>query len=65
MTQRRIAEETYLPTRTIKYALKILREEGLLQEKTDLDDLRRKYYKYWGKSCPNNIPYKATSGNPS
>jgi len=65
MTQRRIAEETYLPTRTIKYALRILREEGLLQEKHDLDDLRRKYYRYWGKSCPNDIAYKVASRNPS
>jgi len=48
MTQGEIAEETYLPRRTIKHALRILREEGFLEERRSLDDLRRKYYRVSG-----------------
>ena len=48
MTQGEIAEETYLPKRTIKHALRTLREEGFLEERRDLDDLRRKYYRVSG-----------------
>ncbi len=52
MTQEEIVEETYLPSRTVKYAIKNLREYQMLQEKPNLDDLRRKYYRLNGQNLP-------------
>lgn len=50
MTQKDIAKETYLPRRTVKYALRYLREKKAIQEKPDLEDLRRKYYRIKGQN---------------
>ena len=49
MTQKDITKETYLPQRTVKYALRNLREKKAIQEKPDLEDLRRKYYRIKGQ----------------
>lgn len=50
MTQADITKETYLPTRTVKYAIRNLREKKVIKEKPDLDDLRKKYYRYKGQN---------------
>ncbi|MFQ6086011.1 MAG: winged helix-turn-helix domain-containing protein [Candidatus Bathyarchaeia archaeon] len=44
ITQRDIIRETHLPPRTVKYAVKRLKESGLIQEGFNLNDMRRKYY---------------------
>jgi len=46
MTQREIIRETTLPPRTVKYAIKKLKEQKIVREKPDLNDMRGKYYKY-------------------
>jgi DNA-binding MarR family transcriptional regulator len=46
MTQREIIGETTLPPRTVKYAIKKLKEQKIVREKPDLNDMRGKYYKY-------------------
>lgn len=46
MTQREIIGETTLPPRTVKYAIKKLKEQKIVREKPDLSDMRSKYYKY-------------------
>jgi DNA-binding MarR family transcriptional regulator len=46
MTQREIIVETTLPPRTVKYAIKKLKEQKIVKEKPDLNDMRGKYYKY-------------------
>lgn len=46
MTQREIIRETTLPPRTVKYAIKRLKEKEIVREKPDLNDMRSKYYKY-------------------
>jgi len=46
MTQREIIGETTLPPRTVKYAIKKLKEQKIVREKPDLNDMRSKYYKY-------------------
>jgi DNA-binding MarR family transcriptional regulator len=58
VTQEEIIKETYLPPRTVKYAIRNLREREVLEEKPNLDDLRRKYYKYKGKLCTDKGLYK-------
>jgi DNA-binding MarR family transcriptional regulator len=50
MTQEQLVEETYLPQRTVKYAIRNLREYKAIQEKPNLDDLRRKYFRYKGQN---------------
>ncbi len=47
MTQREIIFETTLPPRTVKYAIKKLRERNIVQEKLSLNDMRSKYYIYF------------------
>jgi DNA-binding MarR family transcriptional regulator len=52
MTQREIIGETTLPPRTVKYAIKKLKEKKIVQERPDFNDMRSKYYKYFkGKIC--------------
>lgn len=46
-----IIEGAYLPSRTVKYAIKNLREKQVILEKSNLDDVRRKYYRFKGKIC--------------
>jgi DNA-binding MarR family transcriptional regulator len=46
MKQREIVGETTLPPRTVKYAIKKLKEQKIVQEKPDFKDMRSKYYKY-------------------
>jgi len=55
MTQEEIIKETYLPPRTVKYAIKNLREDQMLQEKPNPDDLRRKYFRFNGQNLPRQI----------
>ena len=52
MTQKEIVENTYLSERTVKYALRALKDEGFLHEKRKLGDLRRKYYQKHGQDLP-------------
>jgi len=52
MTQKEITKETYLPSRTVKYAMRNLREKDIIVEKLDPDDLRRKYYRLGAKFAP-------------
>jgi len=52
MTQEEIVKETYLPQRTVKYAIRNLREAKALEEKANLDDTRRKYYRFRGQILP-------------
>ncbi len=53
MTQRDIVDETTLPSRTVKYAIKKLRESNIVQEKPSLNDMRSKYYEYFnGQNLP-------------
>ena len=47
MTQREIVVETTLPPRTVKYAIKKLKESNIVQEKLSLNDMRSKYYIYF------------------
>ena len=58
VTQEEIIKETYLAPRTVKYAIRNLREREVLEEKPNLYDLRRKYYKYKGKLCTDKGLYK-------
>jgi DNA-binding MarR family transcriptional regulator len=46
MTQREIIMETALSPRTVKYAIKKLKERKIVQEKPGLGDMRNRYYKY-------------------
>ncbi len=46
MTQKQISDQTSLPSRTVKYAIKKLKETAKLQEKPNLRDMRGKFYKY-------------------
>jgi DNA-binding MarR family transcriptional regulator len=46
MTQKEIIGETTLPPRTVKYAIKKLKEQKIVREKPDFKDMRSKYYKY-------------------
>lgn len=55
MNQKQIIAKAFLSPRTVKYAIKSLKEKGLLREKRDFNDLRKKYYAVEkGKICPNN-----------
>ncbi|HIH45412.1 MAG TPA: winged helix-turn-helix domain-containing protein [Candidatus Methanoperedenaceae archaeon] len=44
LTQKDIAKETHLPSRTVRYALNRLREEGVLVEREYLQDARQCLY---------------------
>ena len=44
LTQKDIARETYLPTRTVRYALNRLKEEKILQERFYFQDARQSLY---------------------
>ena len=44
LTQKEIIRETYLPPRTVRYALKRLRAEGLIEEKLYVKDARQCLY---------------------
>lgn len=59
MTQEQIIKETFLSKRTVKYAIRKLRNEKAIREKLDLDDLRRKHYRFFrGKTCTDGETYK-------
>ncbi|MFH1821942.1 MAG: winged helix-turn-helix domain-containing protein [Methanobacteriota archaeon] len=47
MTQKDIILETTLPPRTVKYAIKKLKDSNIVQEKPRLNDMRSKYYIYF------------------
>jgi DNA-binding MarR family transcriptional regulator len=44
LTQKDIINMTYLPARTVRYALRRLREENLLQERFHFQDARQSLY---------------------
>ncbi|WP_292486680.1 winged helix-turn-helix domain-containing protein [Methanohalobium sp.] len=44
LTQKEIADESYLPSRTVRYALNRLKHEGLLTEKFYFKDARQSLY---------------------
>ncbi|MCZ7399964.1 MAG: winged helix-turn-helix domain-containing protein [Candidatus Methanoperedens sp.] len=44
LTQKDIARETYLPARTVRYALNRLKEENILQERFYFQDARQSLY---------------------
>ncbi|MGF3499266.1 MAG: helix-turn-helix transcriptional regulator [Candidatus Methanosuratincola sp.] len=43
-TQSDIRKKTSIPTRTVKYAIKSLRESGMIKEIPDWKDMRKKIY---------------------
>ncbi|MCZ7358186.1 MAG: hypothetical protein O8C66_01875 [Candidatus Methanoperedens sp.] len=44
MTQKDIVRQTYLPARTVRYALNRLKEENVLQERFYFQDARQSLY---------------------
>ncbi len=44
MTQKEIINKTYLPARTVRYALSRLKEENLLQQRFYFQDARQSLY---------------------
>jgi len=62
MTQKEIVKETYLPSRTVKYAIRNLREKEIIQDRSNPDDLRSKYYGFRGKICTNEKVYNTVIG---
>ncbi|CAG0955071.1 hypothetical protein METP2_00452 [Methanosarcinales archaeon] len=44
MTQKEIVAESYLPPRTVRYALSILKKEGILEERLYYKDARQCLY---------------------
>ncbi|MDD1762546.1 MAG: winged helix-turn-helix transcriptional regulator [Methanothrix sp.] len=44
MTQKDIINKTYLPARTVRYALSRLREKNLIQERFCFQDARQSLY---------------------
>jgi transcription initiation factor IIE alpha subunit len=44
LTQKDIIEKTYLPPRTVRYALNRLRDENILQERFYFKDARQSLY---------------------
>ena len=44
MTQKDIVAKTYLPARTVRYALSRLKEENMLQERFYFQDARQSLY---------------------
>lgn len=44
LTQKQIAEESYLPSRTVRYALNRLKDEQMLEERFYFKDARQSLY---------------------
>ncbi|MCX9015328.1 MAG: helix-turn-helix domain-containing protein [Candidatus Methanoperedens sp.] len=44
MTQKELVTESYLPPRTVRYALTILKKEGILEERLYFKDARQCLY---------------------
>lgn len=44
MTQKELVAESYLPPRTVRYALNILKKEGILEERLYYKDARQSLY---------------------
>ncbi|RDI69508.1 winged helix-turn-helix domain-containing protein [Halopelagius longus] len=44
LTQGQIADESLLPTRTVRYALETLREEDLVERRFYIQDARKRLY---------------------
>ncbi len=53
LTQKDIVRQTYLPTRTVRYALNRLKEEKILQERFYFQDARQSLY---GLNMPREVP---------
>lgn len=51
MTPKRLVEETYLPPRTVRYALSALEEKDVLETRFNFVDARQKLYAI--KELPN------------
>lgn len=45
LTQRQLAENSLLPTRTVRYALDRLREEEIVEERLYIQDARKRLYR--------------------
>jgi transcription initiation factor IIE alpha subunit len=52
MTQKELVAESYLPPRTVRYALNRLKKEGILEERLYYKDARQSLYGV--KSLPND-----------
>jgi predicted transcriptional regulator len=52
-TQKMIYEKTFIPPRTIKYAIKVLKEQDLIKEAPNWRDMREK--KYLMKKTPLQV----------
>lgn len=61
LTQKEIAKESYLPARTVRYALNRLKEEEFLQEKFHFKDARQSLYGL--KNIPSNPGIREMSAN--
>lgn len=44
LTQKEIIEETYLPPRTVRYALNRLKDEDIIEERFNFKDARQSLY---------------------
>lgn len=44
LTQKEIIEETYLPSRTVRYALNRLKDEDIIEERFNFKDARQTLY---------------------
>ncbi len=51
MTQKELVAESFLPPRTVRYALSILKKEGILEERLYYKDARQSLY---GVKSPQN-----------
>ncbi|HIH45118.1 MAG TPA: MarR family transcriptional regulator [Candidatus Methanoperedenaceae archaeon] len=51
LTQKQIVRETYLPPRTVRYALNRLKKENILVEKFYFRDARQSLYRIRGPSA--------------
>jgi transcription initiation factor IIE alpha subunit len=51
MTQKELVNESYLPPRTVRYALSRLKKEGILEERLYYKDARQSLY---GVKAPQN-----------
>ncbi|TQQ79908.1 transcriptional regulator [Halonotius terrestris] len=58
LTQGDLATESLLPSRTVRYALTTLTDEGLIEERLHIQDARKRLY-----SLPNEESAATTNGD--
>ena len=51
LTQSQLAEETLLPSRTVRYALNRLEEEGIVESRFSFSDARKRLYSLSVDTC--------------